>query len=123
MMHIDANEGRHWQIAQQEANDVDQVKRSSLSFISISCEASRDLSDNQLQENVFKWLSPSDPSTNHNVACGTHHKRPASWFFQGGIFREWVSTGTLLWIHGKRALFTVTSPDSESIPSDDVLYR
>ena len=57
---------------------------------------------NQLRESIHRWLSPPDPSTNHNIACGTHHKKPASWFFQGNIFQEWKSTGSLLWIHGKR---------------------
>ncbi|KAF8468562.1 hypothetical protein DFH94DRAFT_620946, partial [Russula ochroleuca] len=59
------------------------------------------LSGNQLRETVHKWLSPPDPSTNHNIACDTHHKKTASWFFQGSIFHEWKSTGSLLWIHGK----------------------
>ncbi|KAH9981775.1 hypothetical protein BJV77DRAFT_354094 [Russula vinacea] len=71
------------QVMTQTANDVDQVKQT------------------QLQENVYKWLSPSDPSTNHNIACGTYHKKMATWFFQGNIFGEWKSTGSLLWIHGK----------------------
>jgi hypothetical protein len=61
------------------------------------------ISENQLRENIHKWLSPPDPSTNHNIACGTHHKKTATWFFQGSIFREWKSRGSLLWIHGKRA--------------------
>ena len=60
------------------------------------------LSGNQLRERTHHWLSPPDPSTNHNIACGTHHKKPATWFFQGGIYREWKSTGSLLWVHGKR---------------------
>jgi len=105
MMYLDAKEGRV--ITKQTANVVDQVKCLSLAgLIRVSCGSSRDLSDNQLRESIHKWLSPSDPSTNHNIACATHHKRKASWFFQGSIFREWMSTGTLLWIHGKRAPFT-----------------
>ncbi|KAI0263890.1 hypothetical protein BGY98DRAFT_940126 [Russula aff. rugulosa BPL654] len=48
-----------------------------------------------------KWLSPPDPSTNHNIACGTHHKKAATWFFQGNIYKEWKSKGSLMWIHGK----------------------
>ena len=57
----------------------------------------------QLWESIHKWLSPPDPSTNHNIACGTHHKKTATWFFQGNIYQEWKSKGSLLWIHGKRA--------------------
>ncbi|KAN0116376.1 hypothetical protein V8E52_005995 [Russula decolorans] len=68
---------------QQMANDIDESKR------------------NQLRERTHNWLSPPDPSTNHNIACGTHHKKAATWFFQGGIYQEWKSTGSLLWLHGK----------------------
>ena len=58
--------------------------------------------ENQLRESVHRWLSPPDPSTNHNIACGTHHKKAAAWFFEGNIYQEWKSRGSLLWIHGKR---------------------
>src|ERR1700677_518676 len=52
------------------------------------------------------WLSPSDPSTNHNTARKAQHKGTAVWFFQGSIFIEWKSTGSPLWIHGKRAFLS-----------------
>ena len=48
------------------------------------------------------WFSSPDPSTNHIILCGTQHQGPANWFFRGSIFEEWKSTGSLLWIHGKR---------------------
>ena len=53
------------------------------------------------------WLSPPDPSTNHNFASSAQHERTASWFFEGHISKEWKSKSTksFLWIHGKRALF------------------
>jgi hypothetical protein len=60
------------------------------------------ISENQLRDSIHKWLSPPDPSTNHNIACGTHHKKTATWFFEGNIYKEWKSKGSLLWIHGKR---------------------
>ena len=28
------------------------------------------------------WLSPPDPSTNHNIACSTRHQGTAEWFFK-----------------------------------------
>ncbi|KAI0281935.1 hypothetical protein BGY98DRAFT_154239 [Russula aff. rugulosa BPL654] len=87
----DGKEAR--QVIEQTANDVDQVKQ------------------NQLRERIHSWLSPPDPSTNHNIACDTHHKKSATWFFQGNIYQEWKSKGSLIWIHGKRA----PCPD---IPSD-----
>jgi archaellum component FlaC len=75
------------------------------------------LSGNQLRESTRKWLSPPDPSTNHNIACGTHHKKTASWFFQGGIYREWKATDSLLWINGKR----LSAPLFKLTPSDTIL--
>ena len=104
------------QTINQTANDVDQVKRSSSKFISTYHAFLHVISEKQLRENIHKWLSPPDPSTNHNIACDTHHKQNASWFFQGSIFREWKSTGSLLWIHGKRTL----SPISHWIPFDEI---
>jgi hypothetical protein len=41
---------------------------------------------------------------NHNIARKAHHKGTADWFFQGGIFKKWRSSPSLLWIHGKRML-------------------
>ena len=66
------------------------------------CADSSILTGNQLRQDLRRWLSPSDPSTNHNIACGAHRKQTADWFFQGSIFTEWKSNGPLLWLHGKR---------------------
>ena len=85
---------------------MEKIERSSsLNFIDIGYGALCIISENQLRESVYKWLSPPDPSTNHNIACGTHHKKTATWFFEGNIYQEWKSKGSLLWIHGKRALY------------------
>jgi hypothetical protein len=100
---------------QQTAIDIDQLKRSSIpNLISADYGSLSIFSGNQLRENIHKWLSPPDPSTNHNIACATRRKKTATWFFQGSIFREWKSTGSLLWIHGKRLphpLLSLTSSD------------
>ena len=97
----------------QIADDVDQEKRSSsLDLVSTDYRTSRIISENQLREKIHRWLSPPDPSTNHNIACDTQHKKIANWFFQGSIFREWKSTGSLLWIHGKREHCPTSHPDT-----------
>ena len=89
---------------------LDQVNRS-LSLYHLLIILSADgFTGNQLKDNLFRWLSPPDPSINHNIACKTHHSGTAQWFFQGSIFEQWKSTDSFLWIHGKRALifaFTV----------------
>ena len=110
--------GQEMNIAvQQAANDLDQIKRSSYSnLISAEYRTLRILVGNQLRDEIYKWLSPPDPSTNHTIACDTHRKKTAAWFFQGRIYQEWKSEGSLLWIHGKRSF---CSP-SHLIPSDCV---
>jgi hypothetical protein len=104
---------------QQTANDVDEVKRLSSHNLSNAYHGALPiLTGSQLRDSIHKWLSPPDPSTNHNIACSTHHKKEATWFFQGSIFREWKSAGSLLWVHGKR----LSRPPSHSTPSDGILY-
>ena len=100
------------------ATNVDQMKRLSSNVISADYRTSPIILGNQLRENIHRWLSPSDPSTNHNSACSIHHKKPASWFSQGTIFQEWKSTGSLLWVHGKR----LPRPHSKLTSSNIVLY-
>jgi hypothetical protein len=58
-----------------------------------------------LQRDIRTWLSPPDPSENHNVAYGAYHRGTAQWFIQGSIFNEWHAMGSLLWVHGKRMFF------------------
>jgi hypothetical protein len=57
-----------------------------------------------VRESLRKWVTPPDPSTNHNIACSIQHGGTAQWFFRSGKFRGWKSTGSLLWIYGKRKL-------------------
>jgi len=73
-----------------------------LTLSGLAAEGSSILAENQMRENLRKWLSPSDPSTNHNVACAAHLEGTASWFLRSGIFRKWRSTGSILWINGMR---------------------
>jgi len=63
---------------------------------------SNSLSRLQLLENVRRWLSPPDPSTNYSAACQARHKGTCEWFLQGSIFKQWKDAGSFLWIHGKR---------------------
>ena len=60
--------------------------------------------DDQLHEKVQKWLSPPDPSINHNTACEAHHNGTAAWFLEGHIYNEWKAAGSLLWTHGNRTV-------------------
>ena len=60
------------------------------------------MTGDQLQRDIRSWLSPPDPSTNHNIVCDSHRAGSSTWFTQDATFDEWRSTGSLLWIHGKR---------------------
>jgi hypothetical protein len=78
------------------------MKRNVRSLLSVSFYYSASCSVKDLRRDLRKWLSPPDPSTNHNIARKVHHEGTAIWFFDGGIFQEWKSSPSLLWIHGKR---------------------
>jgi hypothetical protein len=83
---------------------LEQVNRSSFSNLFVHHSGSSDVfTGTQLRDNLLRWLSPPDPSINHNVARKVHHDGTSQWFFQGSIFKEWKFTGSFLWIHGKRA--------------------
>ena len=92
-------------IVQQTAYAIDEIKCSCLpTNLAIACCYRLTLfAGNQLKQLLRTWLSPVDPSTNHNVARKAQHDGTAVWLFQGGIILEWKSTGSLLWIYGKRA--------------------
>jgi len=90
------------EFAQHIANDIGHIKQ------------------NQFRESIYRWLSPPDPSTNHNIAHEIHHKGTATWFFEGSIFREWKTMGSLLWVNGKpgsgkRALCSTIIEDIEAM--------
>ena len=86
------------------ASEINKMKRPS-----ILCSASLHhltrtyFVGDQLQKDARNWISPPDPSKNYNIACKIYQTGTSLWFFQGGVFSEWSSKGTLLWIHGKRA--------------------
>src|SRR6266851_2670617 len=73
-------------------------------FQSLSGEIETTVAGDQFQRDVRHWLSPPDPSTNHHIVWKGHHKGTGKWFFQSSILADWKSTGSLLWIHGKRPL-------------------
>ncbi len=74
------------------------------------CEGLNSFTGSLLREDLLRWLSAPNPSDNHNIARNACYRDTARWFIQGSIFKQWKSAGSLLWIHGKRALllaFTV----------------
>jgi hypothetical protein len=100
---LDGRETR--EIIQQATDGVDRIERSWFpNRIYPGCAGSIPLTGNQLRQDLRRWLSAPDPSTNHNIACNAHHKGTATWFFEGRTYKGWKSTSSdsVLWIHGKR---------------------
>jgi hypothetical protein len=57
------------------------------------------------RQKIHQWLSPPDPSSNHNTACKKRQQTTGSWFIRGDQFAEWkISSNTFLWLHGIRRL-------------------
>jgi Dual specificity phosphatase, catalytic domain len=77
----------------------DQQGSTPLTSSSFDIESELLYTGDQLQEKFRRWLSPPDPSTNHNTARKSHRKGTALWFTEGDTFRKWKATGSLLWIH------------------------
>ncbi|KAH9969702.1 hypothetical protein BC827DRAFT_1262912 [Russula dissimulans] len=77
-------------VTQQNANNTNVI-------IQHVDEAKRE----ELRQDIHRWLSPPDPSVNHNTACNVQHQVAATWFFDGGIYNKWKSSPSFLWISGK----------------------
>jgi hypothetical protein len=107
IFNLNPSEGKEAkQAIKQTANDVDLVKRlSSPTILTFHCRDRLHLVGDQLRQEVQHWLSPPDPSTNHNFVQKARHSGTAEWFFESNTLAEWKSRGSLLWIHGKRMFF------------------
>ena len=85
------------------ANQVTDLNRSSSSdLITADHENSTSLTGNELRKDLRKWIAPPDPSVNYNTASDAHHEGTAAWCTKGNTVANWKTSGSLLWIHGKR---------------------
>jgi len=92
------------QLVQGLDDKLDQVNRgSSPNPIALTLLTLQIFSESDLRERLRIWLSPPNPSINHNIACDAQHEGSSQWFFRGSIFGQWKSTCPFLWVHGKRA--------------------
>src|SRR5258708_30400723 len=94
---------------QKTSDELNKTQCLSLTTSQPSDTRTKTTSDNLLRTEIWRWLSPPDPSINHNTACEAQHSGTASWFFEGAIYNEWMATGPLLWIHGNRTGFSLVS--------------
>ncbi|KAH9957806.1 hypothetical protein BC827DRAFT_1385427, partial [Russula dissimulans] len=80
---------------------MDDVRRTLVDMQKVASDMNKFRRD-KLQGEVRRWLSPPDPSINHNMARNAHHNGSAEWFIHGNTFSQWkTGTGSLIWVYGK----------------------
>jgi hypothetical protein len=61
----------------------------------------KDLTQEQRRAELYRWLSPPDPSTNYNKALQRRQKGTGSWFLQSDVFAAYKSQrNSFLWLNG-----------------------
>jgi hypothetical protein len=104
-------------VASRVANDAGEQNRPPTAS-AIARGGPSTLPRDQLREEVQRWLSPPDPTTNYTMARSARLEGTAQWFLQGRTFKSWKSTGSLLWIHGKRVFVILPYP----LTADDLPF-
>jgi Cdc6-like AAA superfamily ATPase len=81
------------------------------------------------QKKIERWLSPPDPSTNHNEALQQRHEGSGLWFLHGHAFAKWRrQRNSFLWLNGipgcgKTILSSAIIKElSNTLPSEPLLY-
>ena len=81
------------------------------------------------QGKVERWLSPPDPSTNHNKALQQRHEGSGLWFLQSDAFAKWrTQRNSFLWLNGipgcgKTILSSAVIKELDNtLPSEPLLY-
>ncbi|KAF3132923.1 hypothetical protein TWF594_009432 [Orbilia oligospora] len=80
------------------------------------------------QQDIYRWLSPPDSSTNYNAAIKEHLQGSGLWFIESSEFSEWKrQRNSLLWLHGipgcgKTILSSIIITHLKQIYSNQLLY-
>ena len=81
------------------------------------------------QNKIDRWLSPPDPSTNHNKALQQRHEGSGLWFLQSHAFAKWRRRrNSFLWLNGipgcgKTILSSAIIKElNNTLPSEPLLY-
>ena len=91
-------------VIHQVLMEINETKRSPLSP-TFRCSDRRYLLADKLRTNIQHWLSPPNPSANHNSVSDARYSGTGTWFFESEALKEWNSRGSLLWIHGIRMFY------------------
>ncbi|KAF3283914.1 hypothetical protein TWF970_001081 [Orbilia oligospora] len=80
------------------------------------------------QQDIYRWLSPPDSSTNYNAAIKEQLQGSGLWFIESSEFSEWKrQRNSLLWLHGipgcgKTILSSIIITHLKHIYSNQLLY-
>lgn len=56
------------------------------------------------KQKILRWLSRTDPSSNHNEARKKHEPKTGDWLLQSETYNKWkTSPSSILWLYGKGA--------------------
>ncbi|KAH9027727.1 hypothetical protein EDB85DRAFT_2291469 [Lactarius pseudohatsudake] len=82
-------------------DEVRMIMAQVLKFTHDLMSATNEQNRDQSREKHRGWLSPPNPSVNHNAACESHQGGTTAWLLPNDSFKEWQKSGSLLWVHGK----------------------
>ncbi|KAF3261587.1 hypothetical protein TWF192_008053 [Orbilia oligospora] len=80
------------------------------------------------RQDIYRWLSPPDSSTNYNAAIKEHLQGSGLWFIESSKFSEWkIQRNSRLWLHGipgcgKTILSSIVIAHLKQIYSGQLLY-
>ena len=82
---------------------ISDINRSlSPNLIAVTHEALTSRIGNESRKDLRRWISPPDRCSRFYTASEAHHEGTAAWCIEGNTFADWMASGSLFWIHGKR---------------------
>ncbi|KAK2764811.1 hypothetical protein CKAH01_15750 [Colletotrichum kahawae] len=83
------------------ASTIDEIMEHLREDVSQIRSTTKDMQQDLHFQEVMKWLSPPDPSTNDNKALQQRHGGTGQWFLDSQEYSKWKTTQkSSLWLHG-----------------------
>ncbi|KAF3768506.1 hypothetical protein M406DRAFT_336936 [Cryphonectria parasitica EP155] len=83
------------------ASRVDEIMEQLCEDVSQIRSTTKDIQQDLHFQEVMKWLSPPDPSTNNNKALQQRHEGTGQWFLDSQEYSKWKTTQkSSLWLYG-----------------------
>ncbi|KAK2052294.1 hypothetical protein LY76DRAFT_472246, partial [Colletotrichum caudatum] len=80
---------------------IEEVLGSIHEYVSHIDSTTKDMQESLQYQEVMKWLSPPDQSSNYNTAFRQRHEGTGQWFLESEDYSKWKkSPKSSLWLHG-----------------------